>query len=217
MSVFAVSLFAFIMICCLVVGVLYAVRPSRTRTLNLTVSWFSRSVPLFRPPWVHLQGQQLHHKLAPTWSYCWCNGWIGSELYHQHLKGLESGSLWRPLLFSNILRNGANSGTQRISSSLPAVSGFRPRQKAWGVLFAACSERNSIPPPVFLPLCLIRSTRMLLLPLLPLLLLLKRLPPPPPPPLHLSTSSSLRLASVERCSVCSPSPAPVEALSLRNN
>lgn len=42
--------------------------------------------------------------MGPTWSYSRCNGRIGSLCFlpSRPLKGSESGSLWRPLLFPNI-------------------------------------------------------------------------------------------------------------------
>lgn len=89
-----------------------------------------------------------------TRSHCWCNGWIGSlllsEPYGCLLKGLESGFLQCPLLFPEHLRNGANSGIESVSSSLPPVL----RRRAEGVgnfVIAArrekqcCSSSSSSP------------------------------------------------------------------------
>lgn len=97
------------------------------------------------------------------------------------------------------LRNGVNSGTESLSSSAACCLRRRAEQRAWGVFFALCGERNSsIPPPVFLPLCLITSTRrMLALP--------KHSSPPPPPPLHLVFSLS-RLSGEALCLFTLPGP-----------
>ena len=83
---------------------------------------------------------------------------------------------------------------ERLLLLLLAACCLRAERRAWGVLFARCGETGSIPPPVFLPFCLIRSTRMLLLrsPPPPLPPLPPPPPPPPPPPRLLSVSPRWR-------------------------